>query len=133
MSQSEADLRPAPVPTGEPLCEIADIAPGHSRGFRIEGESVPVLAFLVRPLGARADEVYGYVNQCAHRSMPLEWVEDEFLDEARKVIVCATHGAIFRIKDGLCIEGPCPGKSLQALSLDVREGRVYVGTPPRYR
>ena len=133
MSLSETDPRPAPIPAGEPLCALADLAPGDSKGFRVEGEETPVLVFLVRPNGARNGEVYGYVNQCAHRSVPLDWVEDEFLDAERKTIVCATHGAVFRIEDRVCIDGPCPGKSLQAVSLEVREGQVYVSTPPRYR
>ena len=133
MSPPEADPRPAPIPAGEALCALDDLTPGHSKGFRVEGEETPVLVFLVRPNDARADEVYGYVNQCAHRSMPLDWVEGEFLDTERKNIVCATHGAVFRIEDGVCIDGPCPGKSLQAVSLEVRDGHVYVSTPPRYR
>ena len=65
--------------------------------------------------------------------MPLDWVEGEFLDTERKTIVCATHGAVFRIEDGICINGPCPGKGLQALSLEVRNGEVYVSVLPRYR
>lgn len=133
MTPPETDPRPAPIPAGEPLCTLADIAPGASKGFRVEGAETPVLAFLVRPKGARDGEVYGYVNQCAHRSMPLDWVEGEFLDEDRDNIICATHGAVYRIEDGICIDGPCPGKSLQPVSLEVRDGKVYVSALPDYR
>ena len=133
MSLSETDPGPASIPAGEPLCTLGDLAPGRSKGFRVEGEETPVLVFLVRLNNARDDEVYGYVNQCAHRSTPLDWVEGEFLDAESKTIVCATHGAVFRIEDGVCIEGPCLGKSLQAVSLEVRGGRIYVSTAPRYR
>jgi len=133
MSLSEFDPRPATIPVGEPLCALAELAPGHSKGFRVEGTETPVLIFLIRPIDAQNGEIYGYVNQCAHRSMPLDWVEGEFLDTEGKTIVCATHGAVFRIEDGICIDGPCPGKGLQALSLEVRDGQVYVSVPPRYR
>ena len=129
VSPPKAAPRPAPIPAGEALCALGDLAPGRSTGFRVEGEETPVLVFLARPNDACAEEVYGYVNQCAHRSMPLDWVEGEF----RENIICATHGAVFRIKDGVCIDGPCPGKSLQTVSLEVRDGQVYVSTPPRYR
>ncbi len=133
MSNARPEAEPAAVLTGETLCAVADIAPGHSKGFRVVGQTSPVAIFLVRPRDAGAGEIYGYVNQCAHRSMPLEWVEDEFLDDARETTICATHGALFRIADGVCVGGPCPGKSLQAVALEVRDGVVHVKQPPRYR
>ena len=41
-------------------------------------------------------------------------------------IQCAIHGALFRVRDGLCLRGPCVNQSLQALPVAVREGRVQV-------
>ncbi len=40
---------------------------------------------------------------------PLNWTPDRFLDLERKQIICATRGAVFRIDDGLCVDGPCEG------------------------
>jgi nitrite reductase/ring-hydroxylating ferredoxin subunit len=42
---------------------------------------------------------------------------DQFLDERRELIVCATHAALFRIDDGRCIAGPCAGAYLRKLSV----------------
>lgn len=61
--------------------------------------------------------VYAYRNNCPHIGAPLNWVANQFLTEDKKHIVCALHGALFRIEDGLCIAGPCYGESLEALPI----------------
>lgn len=40
--------------------------------------------------------------------------------------MCSVHGAIFEIGTGLCVGGPCPGRSLTTLRVEIREGRVVV-------
>ena len=82
MSLPESNPQPVTIPAGEPLCALAELAPGHSKGFRVEGAETPVLVFLVHPIDAQKGEIYGYVNQCAHRSMPLDWVEGERAPDA---------------------------------------------------
>jgi len=79
---------------------------------------------LVRPHGAEPTEVYAYVNTCPHRGTPQGLVEDRFLDAAGELLVCATHGAMFCIEDGYCIEGPCERASLARASVIVRDGEV---------
>ena len=64
------------------------------------------------------------VNSCPHTGGPLDWVEDQFLDLDRRHILCATHGALFRIEDGHCLAGPCKGKGLTAVAIVVAEGEV---------
>ena len=41
-------------------------------------------------------------------------------------ILCATHGAEFRIEDGFCVLGPCRGQSLEPISVSVRDGDVVL-------
>jgi nitrite reductase/ring-hydroxylating ferredoxin subunit len=53
------------------------------------------------------------VNRCPHVGTPLDWAENEFLDREGRHIVCATHGALFRIDDGRCVAGPCQGDRLE--------------------
>jgi nitrite reductase/ring-hydroxylating ferredoxin subunit len=48
-------------------------------------------------------------------------VPDGFLTRDRKRFLCTTHGAQFRLHDGLCTTGPCKGKSLTALAIE-RDG-----------
>jgi nitrite reductase/ring-hydroxylating ferredoxin subunit len=67
-----------------------------------------------------------YVNACPHLGVPLDWLPGRFLSEDGTVLVCATHGAMFRPEDGLCLSGPCRGDSLTAVPCEVRDGAIYV-------
>jgi nitrite reductase/ring-hydroxylating ferredoxin subunit len=73
----------------------------------------------------RGERVYGYRNECPHVGTPLDWVPDEFMDRERHHLVCSTHGAIFRVEDGLCLAGPCQGDSLEPFPVAVRDGLLY--------
>ena len=70
--------------------------------------------------------VRAFLNRCPHLGTPLNWSPDRFLDLKRKHIVCATHGAVFRVDDGACLSGPCQGDVLEAVAAEVRDGDVYV-------
>lgn len=110
-----------PEATGTALCRIDEIPEGAARGFTIGGDGARLRIFAVR----RGDAVHVYVNRCPHVGTPLNWAPDEFLDREQCHIVCATHGALFRIDDGLCIAGPCQGDRLEPFPIAVREGTLY--------
>lgn len=63
----------------------------------------------------RDGQIYAYVNACPHLEIPLEWRENDFLDDEGELIQCSTHGALFRIATGECISGPCVGEYLRSL------------------
>ena len=109
---------------GQVLCALDEIAPGSAKSFGFGAGRARLEIFLVRPLDARADEVYGYVNRCPHKGTPLNWIGDRFLDVDRRFIQCATHGALFGIKDGACRAGPCPGARLRTVTLGLEDGIV---------
>jgi nitrite reductase/ring-hydroxylating ferredoxin subunit len=44
-------------------------------------------------------------------------------------IVCASHGAIYEIDSGICVAGPCLGRKLRAVSVDIVEGNIVVTGP----
>ena len=105
------------------LCRLDDIPVPGSRGFTL-GEGVEAQEyFIVRD----AHGVYAYENHCPHRGGLLDWTPDRFLTRDRKHILCATHGAVFRMNDGYCVGGPCAGKSLNPVAIMVHEGDVVVG------
>jgi len=109
---------------GRLLCRLADIPDPGSRGFELEEGAI----FLVR----RGAVLATYVNSCPHTGGPLDWVEDQFLDLERRRILCATHGALFRLEDGHCLAGPCKGKGLTPVAITVTEGEVRLApTKPR--
>jgi nitrite reductase/ring-hydroxylating ferredoxin subunit len=104
------------------LCRLDDLEDPGSRGFPVlfAGEMSDIL--VVR----QGDHVYGYLNACPHAGGPLDWVPDQFLDLTREYIQCATHGALFRIADGVCVYGPCAGECLKPVPTAVEAGDVVL-------
>jgi nitrite reductase/ring-hydroxylating ferredoxin subunit len=51
---------------------------------------------------------------------------DRFLSADVSRIVCATHGAEFRIADGVCLRGPCFGERLEPVVVEIKDGTIYV-------
>ena len=100
------------------LCRLEEITDPGSKGFDLGDGSI----FVIR----RGAELAGYVNSCPHTGGPLDWVEGQFLDLTREHIVCATHGALFRVGDGQCIDGPCLGDKLTAVTITLADGVVYL-------
>ena len=112
----------APPAPGTVLCQLADIADPGGREFSFGRPPHEFTMFVIR----RGSQAFGYVNDCPHARSPLNWLPDKFLDPSRTLIQCATHGARFRIEDGFCVGGPCPGKSLLAVPVRVEGGAVVV-------
>lgn len=103
------------------LCALDELSEPGSRGFEIDaGDAMPLKLFVVRKDGVLA----AYRNSCPHTGAPLEWLPDQFLDMDNSFIQCAIHGALFRPEDGYCLRGPCVGKSLQRLPVEVVDGQV---------
>jgi nitrite reductase/ring-hydroxylating ferredoxin subunit len=110
------------VPIPQQLCRLEDIPDGEGRGFDIE-EGDDLLEIFVVRRGAR---VHGYRNDCPHIGTPLNWVDDQFMTLDKTHILCATHGAEFRIEDGYCLAGPCMGESLTPVDVAVENGAVVL-------
>ncbi len=99
---------------GTPLCRLDEIEDGEGRGFEIGEGSESLSLFVVR----EGEAAYAYVNACPHQGTPLDWggfdgSGGRFVSEASGNILCATHGAEFRLEDGTCLVGPCLGAGLQ--------------------
>jgi nitrite reductase/ring-hydroxylating ferredoxin subunit len=111
------------VPTsGDPLCALDDIPDGQAKGFERDGVGETGLFFVVR----QGDRVYGYVNVCPHQFTPLDMLPDRFISKLTGNILCATHGAQFRVEDGVCVRGPCPGERLRPVAVTVADGQVFL-------
>ncbi|WP_421868925.1 Rieske (2Fe-2S) protein [Motiliproteus sp.] len=100
------------------ICRIDEIEEGQSKG--LDWGEHKLIA--VKHQG----QLYLYLNRCPHRGIPLEWQPDQFLDLERQFIQCSTHGALFRIETGDCIQGPCQGQALQPIEYSLRDGTVWV-------
>ncbi len=107
---------------GEALCALDDIADGGSNGFFTDGKDGRLLYMAIR----KGAKVFVYKNACPHTGMPLDFKPGRFLAPEGDLIQCSNHGAKFRIKDGVCVSGPCEGLSLTAVAMEIRDGRVYL-------
>ncbi len=100
------------------VLNIDELAEGTAKGLEVNN----LYFFAVK----KDDQVYLYWNRCPHLGTPLEWEEDRFLDADGALIQCSTHGALFQIEDGLCLLGPCRGKSLQPIPHHLDNGLIMV-------
>lgn len=87
---------------------------------RFEYSTLRLPAFVIRYEG----QVYAYHNRCPHRGTELDWEPGEVFDGDGEYLICATHGALFDAKTGLCVMGPCKGSQLQSISVMEAEGSV---------
>ena len=105
---------------------LADLEDPGCREFQIGDGDWPLRGFIVR----QGDDVYAYENYCMHVGHPLNWMPDGFLSKDRTAILCASHGALYEIDSGLCFAGPCVGKSLRVVNVEVRDGVIYCRSAP---
>ncbi len=109
-----------------PLCRLDEIPQVGARGFTVPTASGPLDLFVVRFDGL----LRAYVNRCPHRGTPLDWEPDQFLDPDTGEIVCATHGARFQPADGACLGGPCRGRGLEPVAVELEAGTIWYREPP---
>jgi phosphoglycolate phosphatase len=81
-------------------------------------------AFVIRFDG----QVKGYINECRHLPTELDWNFGHFLDADKEHLVCATHGALYDPLSGLCVAGPCRGRSLEAVEIEEIQGKIVLKT-----
>ena len=103
------------------LCTTEELQEGMSRAFTVQMSGFPQEIFLVR----KDSRIVAYRNSCPHTRGPLDWVPDQFLNLEGDLIQCATHNALFRIADGLCIAGPCSGEYLSPVPIRVSDGSIW--------
>ncbi len=108
--------------TETPLGRVDDIPDGGSAGFNVDAPGGRRFYMAIR----RGGDVYLYDNSCPHLGSPLDFTPGRFLNSEKTHILCATHGALFRIEDGFCVSGPCAGKSLRAAPFEIRDGVILL-------
>ena len=110
--------------TKTPICPSAELRSGGlGHRFEIHRDGVTYPAFVIR----YREQVFGFVNRCAHRDLELDWSPGEFFDADSRYLICATHGALYEPQTGLCVAGPCKGQALDTLVVTEYGGTVYLG------
>ncbi|MFC7048078.1 Rieske (2Fe-2S) protein [Emcibacter nanhaiensis] len=107
---------------GAVLCALADIEDGKGREFRYGTDKEPFEFFVYR----RGGEIFAYQNACPHMYVPLNLKEGVFTEKSGQYFLCNFHGALFQVEDGLCMAGPCRGRSLQSVAVGLEDGRIIV-------
>jgi nitrite reductase/ring-hydroxylating ferredoxin subunit len=97
------------------LASVDELPDPGTRGFDPDGLGRDTL-FVVR----RGREIYAYRDACPHfGDTPMAWRKDAYLNGDGTRIVCHAHGAQFDIASGECVIGPCLGKRLTQIAIDV--------------
>ena len=104
------------------VCRLTDLDEHAARAFTIGTGDWPLRGFVVRT----GTEVRGYVNRCPHAGHPLNLLPNRFLTPDGALILCSSHGAVFEKQTGYCVAGPCAGRSLRAVPLEVQAGFVML-------
>ncbi|MCL8385649.1 Rieske 2Fe-2S domain-containing protein [Xanthobacter aminoxidans] len=106
---------------------MSDIPSQRARGFELmqvaeDGTEQPFRIVVVR----WGRQVFGYINRCPHDQVQLDWERNQFLDPNGIRLMCGKHGALFELGTGVCLEGPCKGKSLIPVALTVLDNDICV-------
>lgn len=111
------------------LCAAADVPNGGATLVMARNQPAQEAILLVR----RGDRVDGFVNRCPHMGLPLDWKPDRLALRGGDFLRCSHHGALFRVDDGRCVDGPCVGEQLEAVALQVVRGAVMLAAEPSCR
>ena len=103
------------------LCRLSELEQG-ARAFTLGGGEWPVRMFVLKV----RDAVHGYINRCPHAGHPLDLLPGRFLTADGTLILCSSHGALFEKATGYCVAGPCAGRALTPVPLQVRCGLVML-------
>jgi len=98
------------------LCQAQAIPEGAARGFDPDDDGQDAL-FVVRSDGV----LRAWRNACPHAGAAMALRKDVYLNAAGTRIVCHAHGAEFLPENGLCVQGPCVGRRLTAVQIEINE------------
>jgi nitrite reductase/ring-hydroxylating ferredoxin subunit len=91
--------------------------------LREVGDSDPPFRIILLRSG---EEVFAYVNRCAHFGVPLATRVEHLGLRPHQTLRCSVHYARYRWQDGWCEFGDCRGESLLAIPVRVSAGEVVV-------
>lgn len=112
------------MPLSQRICRFDDLSDPGARSFRVGVGDWPLRAFVVR----QGAVVRAYVNRCPHAGHPLDLRPDHFLTPDGQAIICSSHAAQFDLLRGLCLTGPCLGRSLQSVPVEIEEDWVVLAS-----
>ena len=115
------------LPGRHRICALGDLPDPGTREFTFGVGEWPVAGFVVHYQGA----VRAYLNRCPHAGHLLNWKTDNFFAPDGSQLICTSHGALFAVETGMCVAGPCVGRGLRPLEIDIVDGQVLLRDPPQ--
>lgn len=123
---TKANTDDTPVAPGHELvCRLTDVPDGG-----VIGIDLPHPLGLPLVLRRSGTQVRAWLNVCPQDGHRMEWAPGLFhMDGA--VLRCANRSAKFALdRNGVCVEGPCRGRSLIAVPVRVDNGLVVLNEAP---
>ena len=118
-------MPPSQTPPSVTIARLGEVESGKTKKFLLSVEGRETECFVVNYDG----QYFAYINRCAHVPMTMDWIDNQFLTEDGRYILCATHGAAFEPDTGECIFGPPCGKFLVRVPLTIEGDRILAGQP----
>jgi nitrite reductase/ring-hydroxylating ferredoxin subunit len=103
------------------ICSLDDIKDNNSLGLSIRINGILKKLIIIK----EETRIFVYANTCPHIGGPLDLRPGQFLSHNNKNIICSTHGALFQIKTGLCIFGPCKDKYLETIPTRIEDNELF--------
>ena len=107
------------------VATVDELTPGQTRKFILRIEGSEEECFVVNYQG----QLRAYVNRCCHVPMTMDWVDNQFFNEEKRFILCATHGACYEPESGECVSGPPFGEFLIKIPLSIVDGKIFALPP----
>lgn len=104
------------------ICDINGLAELSCKEFTVNSDTYSKDAFLIY----YKKHCYAYENSCPHTGVNLNWQEEQFFSFDGRFLQCSLHGALFEPVSGLCVRGPCQGKSLIPIRIITEDDSVFV-------
>jgi nitrite reductase/ring-hydroxylating ferredoxin subunit len=118
---ADGDHADAPSSTPVRIAPLDDVPSRTTTRFEALSGRRGVEGILQR----QGDDVIAWENSCPHEpEVRLDKGMGAFVADGQ--IICDNHGARFNEDDGFCTHGPCRGRSLAPIDVEVRDGAVYL-------
>lgn len=112
----------APEP-GALLCPLKDIEVDSVKEFEFgDVTKSKFRMFIYRS----HDGIVGFINKCPHFNVPLNIESNALFCADGEHFQCCHHYAKFDKTSGLCVDGPCEGRSLTQIPIRVVDDNIVI-------
>lgn len=103
------------------LANISEVEEGKWYEFNLQTED----SLFSLMLQKKNSEYIAFKNFCPHQGRRMNYSLGQFLTTKEGNLVCPAHGAEFKPDNGLCINGPCLGQSLEPVHIQLNEESIF--------